>query len=98
MQLIAVDNVGIKESAIAALGYSVYPNPIAEFTTVSYFIPEKSEVKNWEYIHLHNLESEIHSNTDKYTEWLKISLPEVRQHFDTYLKNDFQNAADYASI
>lgn len=44
MQLIAVDNVGIKESAIAALGYSIYPNPLTESTTVSYFIPEKSTV------------------------------------------------------
>jgi subtilisin-like proprotein convertase family protein len=44
MKLISVDNVGIKESAIAALGYSIYPNPINESTTVSYFIPEKSDV------------------------------------------------------
>lgn len=29
---------------ISALGYSVYPNPITESTTVSYFIPEKSDV------------------------------------------------------
>lgn len=44
MQLITVNNVGIKESAIAALGYSIYPNPLTESTTVSYFIPERSDV------------------------------------------------------
>ncbi|MDP1747286.1 MAG: T9SS type A sorting domain-containing protein, partial [Bacteroidota bacterium] len=44
MQLITVNNVGIKESTIAALGYSIYPNPITESTMVSYFIPEKSDV------------------------------------------------------
>ncbi len=44
MQLISVNNVGIKESTISALGYSIYPNPLTESTTVSYFIPERSEV------------------------------------------------------
>jgi hypothetical protein len=44
MQLITVNTVGIRESAVAALGYSIYPNPSTESTTVSYFIPEKSDV------------------------------------------------------
>jgi hypothetical protein len=44
MHLISIDNVGIKESSISALGYSIYPNPISENTTISYFVPEKSEV------------------------------------------------------
>lgn len=61
-------------------------------------IPKISEVKNWMYINLQNLESEIHSNSDNYTEWLKICLPKVRQHFDNYFKKEIQNAADFASI
>ena len=61
-------------------------------------IPEKSEVKNWRYIHLQNLESEVNLNWEKYTEWLKICLPQVRQHFNTNFKKDFQKEADYASI
>lgn len=43
-QVITVNNVGIQESAVAALGYSIYPNPLAESSTISYFIPEKSDV------------------------------------------------------
>ncbi len=37
--------VGIDASPAAVLGYSIYPNPTTESTTVSYFVPEKSEVK-----------------------------------------------------
>ncbi|MGB3948991.1 MAG: T9SS type A sorting domain-containing protein, partial [Bacteroidia bacterium] len=37
--------VGINESAVAALGYSIYPNPISQNSTISYYIPEKADVK-----------------------------------------------------
>jgi subtilisin-like proprotein convertase family protein len=44
VQIITVNTVGIETSAVAALGYSIYPNPLTESTTVSYFISEKSDV------------------------------------------------------
>ena len=44
VQVITVNNVGIIEPSIAALGYSIYPNPFSESTTISYFVPEKSDV------------------------------------------------------
>ncbi len=44
-QTITITGVGINESAAAVLGYSIYPNPTTESTTVSYFVPEKSDVK-----------------------------------------------------
>ncbi|MCW3083228.1 MAG: hypothetical protein JWP12_594 [Bacteroidetes bacterium] len=43
-QIISVTTVGLDESVAATLGYSVYPNPISESTTVSYFLPEKTDV------------------------------------------------------
>lgn len=43
-QIIPVTTVGVNESVAASLGYSVYPNPVNESTTVSYFLPEKSDV------------------------------------------------------
>lgn len=42
-QIITVTGVGIDESSVAALGYSIYPNPINENTTISYFLPERAE-------------------------------------------------------
>lgn len=44
MHLVTVNSVGIEESAIAALGYSIYPNPLAESAAISYYLPEKTEV------------------------------------------------------
>ena len=43
-QIISVTSVGVNESVAAALGYSVYPNPVTDHTTVSYFLPEKTGV------------------------------------------------------
>lgn len=43
-QIITVSEVGINESAAAALGYTVYPNPISESSTISYFLPERTSV------------------------------------------------------
>jgi subtilisin-like proprotein convertase family protein len=44
-QFVSVTTVGLEGSAAGELGYSVYPNPITENTTVSYFIPEKTNVE-----------------------------------------------------
>jgi subtilisin-like proprotein convertase family protein len=43
-QFVSVTTVGLEESVAGALGYSVYPNPISESTTVSYFLPDKTNV------------------------------------------------------
>ncbi len=57
--------------------------------------PEKSEVQNWKYISLENLEQDILIHPEKYTEWMKICLPEVKKHFNNYFKNI---ANEYASV
>ena len=57
--------------------------------------PEKSEVQNWSYITLENLEQEILRQPEKYTDWLKICLPRVKDHFEKTFKN---NLLEYASI
>ena len=44
--------------------------------------PQKSEVKNWKYISLENLNSEINKYPFEYTEWLKLCLPRVKEYFD----------------
>jgi PKD repeat protein/subtilisin-like proprotein convertase family protein len=43
-QILNITAVGIESSVAASLGYSVYPNPISENTTVSYYIAEKTNV------------------------------------------------------
>ncbi len=40
-------------------------------------IPEISEVKNWKYIYLNDLETDITEHPQLYTEWLKICLPRL---------------------
>ena len=42
--------------------------------------PNKKEVKDWKYLTLDELESDIKDNPDQYTEWLKVSLPRARDH------------------
>lgn len=44
-------------------------------------IPNPREVKDWKYITLQDLHEDILENPDNYTEWLKICLPKVMQHF-----------------
>lgn len=41
--------------------------------------PEKSEVKDWKYMSIENLEMDIIIHPKKYTEWLKICLPRVKK-------------------
>ncbi len=41
---------------------------------------EKSEVKNWKYSTMTEIENEIINYPEKYTEWMKICLPEVKKH------------------
>lgn len=44
-QIISVTSVGVEASAAGVLGYSVYPNPINENTTISYFLAERTNVE-----------------------------------------------------
>ncbi len=39
-----------------------------------------SEVKDWKYINLKDLEKEIESHPEKFTEWLKICFPKLIEH------------------
>ncbi len=45
-------------------------------------IPEKSEVQNWKYITLTELEKDIQLHPELYTEWMKICLPRISQHLN----------------
>jgi isopentenyl-diphosphate delta-isomerase len=56
---------------------------------------EKSEVKNYRYITLENLEQEILNQPELYTEWIKLCLPMVKNHFQETIK---YNLLEYASI
>lgn len=58
-------------------------------------VPEKSEVQNWSYIILENLEQEILYHPEKYTECLKICLPQVNKYYQKTFKT---NLLEYASI
>ena len=46
--------------------------------------PEKSEVKDWRYATIADLENDILLNPDLYTEWMKIFLPEVKKHLNKF--------------
>lgn len=43
--------------------------------------PNPDEVKNWKYVTLDDLTSAINEDPHQYTEWLKVSLPRVRDCF-----------------
>ena len=58
-------------------------------------VPEKSEVKNYRYMNIENLETDIRIHPENYTEWMKICLPQVRNHFDKKFKNI---PHEYASV
>lgn len=50
-------------------------------------VPEKSEVKSWKYMSIENIETDIIIHGEKYTEWIKICLPQVKKHFEKSLIN-----------
>lgn len=58
-------------------------------------VPVKSEVKNWKYINIENLEKDIIMHPKNYTAWLKICFPQVKNYFNNFFKNKTQ---EYASI
>lgn len=58
-------------------------------------LPEKAEVKNWRYMSIKNLETDIHIHPEIYTEWLKICLPQVKKHLEEPIVNI---SNEYASV
>lgn len=44
-------------------------------------VPDEREVKSCQYMSLPRLQDEIFKNPERYTEWLKICLPEVMKQF-----------------
>ena len=50
-------------------------------------IPEVSEVKNWKYVDLQKLQEDILLHPQQYTEWMKISLPNVISYFNNNLQS-----------
>lgn len=61
-------------------------------------VPAETEVQNWKYISLQNLASDIEVNPGAYTEWMKICLPRVQEHFKTFAASRFKVTNDTALI
>ncbi len=57
--------------------------------------PEISEVQNWKYMKIADLELDISLHPEKYTAWLKICLDRVKEHI---IELDFPNKDLYASV
>jgi isopentenyl-diphosphate delta-isomerase len=58
-------------------------------------IPEKAEVENWKYVSIEKLENDIMHHPEMYTEWMKISLPQVKAYFKDHFTNKIK---EYASV
>lgn len=48
--------------------------------------PDTSEVKSWKYVSLQQLEKDIQQSPDQYTAWLKISLPQILEHYNRLIE------------
>jgi isopentenyl-diphosphate delta-isomerase len=48
--------------------------------------PEPLEVQNWKYVNLTELEKLIAQEPENYTEWIKICLPQVNEHFQNTIQ------------
>lgn len=58
-------------------------------------VPNKKEVLNWKYVNLSELKQDIEQNPGDYTEWLKLCLPGVINHFtSSYSKHISQTEAN----
>ena len=44
--------------------------------------PNKSEIDDWKFVDVKELEKDIKKNPDNYTPWFKIALPRVLKHKD----------------
>jgi isopentenyl-diphosphate Delta-isomerase len=44
------------------------------------------EVKDWKYIDLADLETDIKAHPDNYTAWLEVCLPKVSEYYSSYFK------------
>lgn len=51
------------------------------------FVINKEEVESARYVSKSNLIKEIESNPGLFTEWFKIALPEVLNHWDNFIKD-----------
>lgn len=55
-------------------------------------VPEQSEVQSWKYMSLPDLETDIQLHPVRYTEWMKICLPELKkQVVVSLLKNSLSS-------
>lgn len=53
---------------------------------------ERLEVKNWKYVSLQKLESDINEHPDEYTQWMKICLDRVINFVgNSFIKNNKEN-------
>ena len=50
-------------------------------------MPLKTEVQAWKYMTLNHLEMEIRFYPEKYTDWLKICLPDAKKYFQESFKS-----------
>jgi len=59
-------------------------------------IPDNSEVKNFRYINLDDLKIAIMENPSIYSEWLRICLPRVANHFGKMYKTTLNKSYEIA--
>lgn len=44
-------------------------------------LPDEREVQAWRYVRMNELEEEIRHKPERFSEWMKICLPQVKAHF-----------------
>ncbi len=60
-------------------------------------LPNKDEVQNWNYISLKNLEMDLALHPKRYTEWLKLCFPKVKEKYATMFLPKSKINNDYVS-
>jgi isopentenyl-diphosphate Delta-isomerase len=50
--------------------------------------PNAAEVQDWQYLSLENLSADIQLHPEKYTEWMKICLPQVQAYVHTHFQHE----------
>ena len=61
-------------------------------------IPDITEVQNWRYITLGDLEISVNTQPQLYSEWIKICLPKVLQHYKSLNFDKISLDYEYVSV
>ena len=90
------EEMGLKTKSKFAFSFvykAFFENGLTEYEYDNVFIgisdelpvTQSSEVKNWKYMSLHELEKEINMHPDEFTQWMKICLPRVKKYVENLL-------------